>query len=362
MKSSSSYQYLFYYAIMIVMIGGLLTIPLASAAGVDADLHNVEVSALPSYQGRGGPIIVDAAVYVYGGCCYHLYAFEVTANLTVPESIEILEGPSPERYDEIDAPPGGAATIVHFKWKVKGYEEGSFNLSVKIDTKNCGSVENFVVIEIVGDCVISYPDLFPEQPSVDKENIISIFASTASEEMYVEDVKLFYILGEGFSEGIPKNDTLYLNNGEEKKAIMVNMEQDPYVPEQWMCKMKYETKNRINFWFVAKDDIGKNTTSPLYSMEIIDPQEVDSLVNIASIGLILGTVIGFIVIFIVQGFVAKKKDSKFSELKSTKESVKVKGVGKRYNIIHFSLLIISILTIIIALYLGMFGELIELVT
>jgi hypothetical protein len=140
------------------------------------------------------------------------------------------------------------------------------------------------------------------------------------------------------------------------------MEQDPYIPDQWVCKIGFQEKDRINFWFVVKDDIGKNTTSPLYSMDIADPQEVDSIVNMTYIGLLIGTVVGLLLIFTVQGLAARRRDIKFSELKTTEERIEEKGIGKRSSIIVFGLLIISILTIIITIYFGMLAELIELVT
>ncbi|UCG69866.1 MAG: hypothetical protein JSV09_02255 [Thermoplasmata archaeon] len=360
MNMKKLHMYLFYISLIAILSIPLITAPTAVADGADAELHEVEVTASPSSQGRGGIIIVDAAALFYGGCCYHLYANEVTANLTAPEGIEVIQGPTPQKYDEVDAQPGGTATVVHFKWSVRGNVNGRFNLSVVVETKNCGSVENEVVVEIVEGCIISYPDLYPKQLSVDKENILAVMASTSLEGRYVEEVTLFYVFGEEFSDGEPKNDTLYLVEGKKKVGNPIELEQDQFIPEEWMCKLETPSSGKINFWFVAEDDRGENTSSSLYSMDVIDQNRIDTINGVIFWGLIVGSLIGFILIFLIQDIHTKRKESKRNIVKLDTEFEGEEKVNRVREIIVVSVLIISLILIISALIFGFVQEIVEL--
>lgn len=338
----------------------IIASPLVFADGADAELHDVEVTASPSSQGSGGVIIVDAAVYFFGGCCYHLYANDVTATLEVPEGIEIIDGPTPEKYDEVDAKPGGTATAVHFKWSVKGNTIGAYNMSVIIDTENCGSMGNQVNIEIVEGCIISNPIIYPEEPQVGRKNIIFISASTSLEGRYVETVTLFYVMGEKYSEDEPKNDTLYLNDGGQIKGIAIELEQDPYLPEQWMCKFETKNQDKINFWFVAMDDMGENTTSSLFLKGIVDRKAIDSLIGTTFWILFLGIIIGLVLIFMTYNVYIARREGPKNILRLRGE---VEGEGKvntLQNIITIAFLVISLIIIVVAIIFGWFEEIVEL--
>jgi hypothetical protein len=346
--------------VIILFFVAVIASPSVFADGADAELHDVDVTASPSSQGSGGVIIVDAAVYFFGGCCYHLYANDVMATLEVPEGLEIIDGPTPEKYDEVDAQPGGTATVVHFKWSVRGNTIGAYNMTVMIDTKNCGNMENQVNVEIVEGCIISHPIIYPEEPQVGRENMIFVSASTSLEGRYVEKVTLFYVMGEEYSEGEPKNDTLYLNDGGEVKGTAIELEQDPYLPEQWMCKLEIKNQDKINFWFVAMDDMGENTTSSLYPKEIVDREAIDSLVGTTFWILFLVIIIGLVLIFMIYYIYMTRREGPKNILKLRAE---VEGEGKvstLQNIITIAFLVISLVIIILAIIFGWFEEIIEL--
>jgi hypothetical protein len=338
----------------------LISSPSVFADGADAELHDVEVTASPSSQGLGGVVIVDASVHFYGGCCYHLYANDVTANLEVPEGLEIIDGPSPEKYDEVDAQPGGTATVVHFKWSVKGNTIGAYNMSVMINTKNCGGMENQVNIEIVEGCIISYPIMYPEEPQVGRENIIFVTASTSLEGRNVEKVTLFYVMGEDYSEGEPKNDTIYLTDDREVKGSVIVMEKDPYLPDQWGGKLETKNQGKINFWFVAMDDMGGNTTSSLYHKEIVDRKEIDSFVGTTFWILFLGIITGLVLIFLIHNVYMTRRESSKKILKLRSEIERDGDVSTLQNIIIIALLVISLVIIVIAILFGWFEEIVEL--
>lgn len=360
MRFKKFFRYSLFYCVIILLFVALIASPSVFADGADAELHDVEVTASPSSQGSGGVIMVDAAVYFFGGCCYHLYANDVTAILEVPEGLEIIDGPTPEKYDEVDAKPGGTATAVHFKWSVKGNTIGAYNMSVMIDTKNCGSMKNQVNVEIVEGCIISHPIIYPEEPQVGRENIIFISASTSLEGRYVEKVTLFYVIGEEYSEGEPKNDTLYLNDGKEVKGTAIELEQDPYLPEQWMCKLETRNQDKINFWFVAMDDMDENTTSSLFLKEIVDREAIDSLVGTTFWILFLGIIIGLVLIFMTYNVYMTRREGPKNILKLRTEVESEGKVSNLQNIITIAFLVISLVIIILAVIFGWFEEIVEL--
>jgi hypothetical protein len=349
----------------IPLILALLLFPLlslnASAAGADAELHNVDVSASPSSQGVGGEIIVDAAVYIYGGCCYHLFAFEVTANISVPDGIDVISGPTPQEYEEVDAQPGGVATIVHFEWTVIGNAKGLFNLTVTVSSKNCGSVEGSVAIEIVEGCSISPPDIYPEEPNVGRDFIISVTAQHPLEGRSVEAVTLFYITDRDAGGGTAINDTIIMSNGEAIGGVKVEMEQDAFMEEQWTAKINTQKRGTLYYWFVANDNYGDNTTSSLYEIEVVDQGAIDAAVGTLFWGLVMGTIIGCILIFVIQDRYLQKKERQIGVLDETKEKVEDVKDPKRQMVVALSLVVISVVIVIAGFLSGMFGEIIDLV-
>lgn len=344
----------------LILLSILITSPLVIADGGDAELHDVEVTASPSSQGIGGIIIVDAAVHFYGGCCYHLFANEVTANLSAPEGLDIIDGPTPEKYEEVDAQPGGTATVIHFKWSVQANSQGNFNLGVLVNTKNCGSVESEVEVEIVQGCVISYPDVYPKQLRIDKEIIISTTASTSLEGRSVESVSLFYVLGEELAKGAPENDSLFLDSGKEKSGNVIAMEQDPYIPNQWTCRFNITSTGSLNFWFVAEDNTGENTTSSLYTMNIIDQNAIDSVTGTIFWGLIISTVIGFILIFWIRESMTHKREKKTSVLNLDIGDGGEEKRGSVRDIVIIGILILLLVILALSLVTGLITDIVNL--
>ncbi len=348
---------------MLFVVSSILFISLFTpgvhAAGADAELHNVEVSLSPSSQGLGGLIIVDAAAFFYGGCCYHLFANEVTANLTVPEGIEILEGPSPEIYAEVDAQPGGTATVVHFKWTVKGISTGDFNITANVMTKNCGSEKNTALAEIVQGCSISSPVMYPKQPSVNKKNIFQITASIALEGRDVKEVSLFYLMDEKLGEGEAQNDTLVWE-GSEKKGVQVALSQDPMDDRLWTCKLDLKSEGTLLFWFVAQDNMGENTTSSVFVEDVVDPERDNFVSGMVFWSAIIIAIIGILLIFLFQHMFIKRREARKGIIKHLQRGEeRLKGeLAKRFAL--YALLFLSLIVIIFAFLYGVFTDIIEL--
>jgi hypothetical protein len=350
-----------YCSIIIILLFLPLLASNTAAAGADAELHNVDVTASPWSQGVGGEIIVDAAVYIFGGCCYHLYAFEVTANIFVPEGVNVVSGPTPKEYEEVDAQPGGVATIVHFKWTVTGNTQGLFNLAVTVSSKNCGSVESSVAIVIVAGCSISPPEIYPEEPSVDRDTIISVTAQHPLEGRNVESVTLFHISDGDVGEGTATNNTIIMPDGREISGTAVDMEQDTFKGDQWTGKIESNNRGKLYYWFVANDNLGDNTTSSIYEMEVIDQGAIDIAVGGLFWGLVVGTIIGCLVILVIQDKYLKKKESEIGVLNEAREIVKESRGSKRQVALTLSLLVISVVIVIAGFISGMFSEIVDLV-
>jgi hypothetical protein len=346
-----------YIIITLGLMASITLCPLAMGDGADAELNQVEVSASPSSQGVGGIILLDAAVSFYGGCCYHLYANDVTAILSAPDGIDILSGPTPKRYDEVDAQPGGTATVVHFKWSVRGTQTGYYNLSVLVGTDNCGSLESTVTVDVVEGCIITSPIWYPSQPVPNRDNMIQVEASTSLEGRYVEEVTLFYIMGEIHNSGEPVNDTLYVGD-QSKHAMAIPMERDPFISEEWTCKLRPESAGHLNLWFVARDDTGENTTSSLFVREVQDQEAIDAITSTVFWMLILACIVGFIVIYLVQGFYDEKQVGKRNIL--CHQDIRVETGGNVRKMVILGLLVLSIILIVFAVIFGMLAEIAEL--
>ncbi|UCF09064.1 MAG: hypothetical protein JSW28_05105 [Thermoplasmata archaeon] len=364
MKNHHYRAYISYFAFVTVLCLGITSLPAASADGADAELHEIDVSASPSVQGIGGEIIVDAAVYFFGGCCYHLYAFDVTANLSAPEEVTVITGPAPELYEEVDAQPGGVPTIVHFEWRVLCESKGIFNLTVDVYTENCGSMAEVITIEIVEGCSISSPEIYPEKPLVGRENIILISATNSLEGRFVEGVTLFYTENEAAVDGNPENDTIRLADGGEIKGRALTMEQDEFTSEQWTARLRTQNSGTLHFWIVAEDNLGENSTSSLFSMEVVDQEAVDAMIAGLYIGLILGTVIGSLLMVLIQNIFIKKGRRAAGVLATAKEG-ELEGDKKKGDIqviIGIVLIISAVCIVLLGAVFGMFGDIVDLVT
>jgi len=350
-----------YYSIIITIFLIPFMAPNAAAAGADAELHNVDITASPSSQGVGGEIMVDAAVYIFGGCCYHLYAFEVTANISAPEGISVLTGPAPEEYGEVDAQPGGVATIVHFEWTVVGNVKGLFNLTVAVSTKNCGSVEGSVAIEIVEGCSISPPEIYPEEPNVDRDTIISVTALHPLEGRTVESVMVFYVSEENVGDGTPQNGTLIMPDGRKIMGVAVDMERDAFLNDVWTGKIDTRYRATLYYWFVASDSNGDNTTSSLYEMEVIDQGALNAAVGGLFWGMVIAIIIGCLLIFVIQEKLLQKKEQGIGIIDETEEEVGDTKGGKWQVAAALALLVISAIIVVAGFVFGMFSEIVDLV-
>ena len=295
-------------------------VPFTSAAGLDAEFNSIDLNVTPRIQGRGGEIIVSATANFFGGCCYHLYAYDIAADLEVPENINITS-PLPNIKDEIDAKPGGVATTTRFQWRVMGFIPADYVLNVTVSTRNCGSISESINIKITEGASVSNPDIYPQQPSVKEAISISVEAKTGQENVDVEDITLYTIISKNeydLEDLSAKQDTIFI-----KQTSNRNNEQDPIVTlgikgkaismesadftDKWRTTFSgFEKEGEVYFWFVVESTDGKNSTSGIYTLTIVDLEQRGLILNTVAWATILGTIIGIILIFTLWPIVLKK--------------------------------------------------------
>ena len=108
---SKSYLSSIVFSIFFLTIVIIPLIPTASAGGQDATFDSVSLKAVPPVQGVGGEVHIEAKVKFFGGCCYHLYAHDVKAELiNLPKNISIVST-LPSTVGKVDAQSGGSPTF-----------------------------------------------------------------------------------------------------------------------------------------------------------------------------------------------------------------------------------------------------------
>lgn len=255
----------------------------ASAAGGDAaKLDKVEVSAYPPQQGIGGEIEISATTHIYGGCCYHLYTYDAVATLEAPEEVQIISGPSPEVISEIDGPPGGIPQKDTFKWTIKSDVEGDFNLKIRVDTSNSGSVESEIRIKVTKGARISTPNLFPVIPEVGMDTHMEFEVVPTLPGVTLDQVDLYYAVFEKEQDVFEANGTqLVLENGDRIDGTKVDVEQDSFNPDLYKVKLsKEDEEGYLYYWITAIDSKGEQSTSAAYHAEILDPEGADNTKNV----------------------------------------------------------------------------------
>jgi hypothetical protein len=285
-----------------VVIGCLvLSAQPVAAGGEDATMGDVELTPVPDTQGEGGPITLELEIPFYGGCCYPLYAYEITGSLDLPQNIEIISGPEPQKYSEVQAKAGGEPEWVNIRWIVTSMVAGEYTIGATASTKNCGSASSFATITVTKGCVISIPEVYPKQPSTERETYINIEAMSPIEGIVIDDVTLYYVTSENELKSLEsEEDTLYFGNNDNKKGEPISMsraEDDSYL---WSSKIpKQGSSSYVYYWVVAEDNNQNKTTSSVYILNIEDLAFADMVLTITIWLPIILTIISILVIILI---------------------------------------------------------------
>ena len=187
---------------MLIFITMCVMIPTVSAGGDDAEFNSIEPVATPRVQGMGGEITIRVKANFFGGCCYHLYAHDVSAELVLPDGVELISTPL-GTIDMVDSQPGGQPTSVSFSWKVSSSVPGSYDMDVTVRTSNCGSQSDVVTITITEGASVSNPDIYPEEPSINEDISINVEVKSGRGEILIEQTELYIFTSLALEKFIP---------------------------------------------------------------------------------------------------------------------------------------------------------------
>lgn len=305
-----------------------------SAGGEDALLGDVELTPVPASQGEGGPIMVEANIPFYSGCCYPLYAYDVTATLNVPSNVQIVSGPEPAKYSKIEATAGGEPSWVKITWIVKSMVAGEYTIGVSVNTQNCGSSEGFAILTVTEGCVISIPEVYPEQPSTGRDLYINVEAMSPIHGVYIEEATLYYVTkGSELTNVKAKYENLDLGKSKTQEGVPILMEPIPDKENFFSVKVpKQNSFSYLHYWIVATDNHGNKTTSPVYILKVEDMAYSNFILGLAiwsPIILLLFTII--IIVLLVRH--SNKVDSSAKGLLILGTSrLSQKGLKTKFNI------------------------------
>ncbi len=393
------------YLLFLVFL--VLAIPTVSAGGQDATFDSVHIKAVPPIQGIGGEVHVEAEADFYGGCCYHLYARDVKAELKVPENIHILSQP-PKIIPEVDAVPGGKATSVRFHWVLAGDQPGLYDLEVVIGTSNCGTESAICQVSIVKGVSISSPNLHPSVPSVKEaitflvdvrsgNELVSIDRTSlfiwrtnkdySEEQLKAEKDKLFEQVNSGTetdeninntNNAMASNETASTENNVQYKLLSHGAE---YImtpvqfTDTWRLRLnEFKNEEKIYYWFNVETSDGENITSYVYRKNIDDLekkyQQVDFIIwstfFIITIGVIIILGISWSIFGRVIRNIGKSSIFVLGSSTYTKPSegtrTNISSISLSLERVRFLLFIlcffIAIILITLSIYLGLIDDLI----
>jgi hypothetical protein len=254
-----------------------------AAGGEDANMGDADLTATPDTQGQGGHITIEAAIPFYGGCCYALYGYDVTAVLDVPKDVQIVSGPDPQIISKVEAKAGGVPSYARFKWIVKSMSAGTYEIGVNVDSQNCGSTSGSTSITVTEGCVLSIPEVYPEQSSTKKKTFVNVQASSPIEGVEIDSVTLYYVTSQNkLSSPKPKDDIIFYGGDGSKKGTPISMELAEDDSGQWETSIPKQNEDTyLHYWVVATDNSGNATTSPAYVLDIEDMEYADFILTLA---------------------------------------------------------------------------------
>ncbi len=366
-------------------------IPTASAGGQDATFDSIAVKAIPPVQGVGGEVRIEATAKFYGGCCYILYAHDVKPELSAPQNISIVSS-LPKTIGQVDAVAGGSPTTEKFKWTIVSNSPGTYNITIKIGTSNCGSFTKNVQVMIIQAASISNPTIFPSKPSVSEKITFSADALSGStyvdvekttlyiwgstkdysmERLRAEKDKLFEIKGDFELNETVNNQsdiaTKYLGLGKIHQMSLVQF------TNTWRVQVDdIKKEENIYYWFTVETSDGKTITSFVYKQTIEDLEKKYQMLNYMVWGTFIVIAFGITLILGISWAYLNRPAKKLG-----KTSIFVLGSSysskpsdaKRANVTTFSLerfrtllfwslIIILIISLIISIQQGLFQDLI----
>ncbi|MCK5559446.1 MAG: hypothetical protein KAJ51_02590 [Thermoplasmata archaeon] len=352
----------------IVLMTVCLILPIlipTAIAGEDAQLdEELNVSASPSQQGTGGLMTITITATFYGGCCYPLYANDVVPEIILPPEVELVSAITPAKLNKFEAIAGGGAAPTSFTFVVKSFTPGEYKIETKVLTSNAGNAEGSVTITVTKGCVITTPILFPQEPATGRSTLITISAYSPIEGVNIENAMLYYLESSNSYKGAkPENGTLYWEGGS-KDGNSVAFKLMEFEENQWQSELpKYQEASTVLYWIVAEDNFSNKTTSPLYTIELQDFNEIHFTHNLIIWMAIIGSLLGIIIIATLWGYAhkvpiihSKSKGILFSGSKAldikpsgTSDNSYTNKIERTRNFALLAVFIVALILIVIAI-------------
>ena len=140
-----------------------------------------------------GSLNLTATVGLIGGCCFPLTSHNITAALTAPAGITILEGPQPANYAALEAPVSGTAQVsAVFRWKIQPKDaRAEYPLKITVTSSDSATVEATHILGLSETCRVSGPQL-PAIFPPGHELPVAVDVTCVDEARYVKSVRFCY--------------------------------------------------------------------------------------------------------------------------------------------------------------------------
>jgi hypothetical protein len=306
--------------LLLVIIGA--TVPFtqdADASGAQAaTFDRVEMEVDPFIQGYGGEMVVTVTAYFYGGCCYSLFANDITPDLDVPEGLSIKEGPTPETRNSLTAVAGGEPTVTKFRWTLSCDEEGSYDLASTVDTSDCGSRGSGYTVHVIKGATITRPEMYPEVPTSDKDISLKFVSSYPVGDTKIESASIIYWTTEkdyDLKEMSVVGDSLVHQNEniEPSGTGEVGSKELELVEGGFQADIPKVSDPYLFYIIEVTDEKGEVTRSSIYRLEVEDVGEVEKWNMISALFLIVSMLVLIGLLYVGQNILTKRMEGVESE-------------------------------------------------
>lgn len=298
--------------LLILVISSTMVPPTVSGSGSQAaTFDRIVVEASPSVQGYGGIMEVTVTAYFYGGCCYSLFANDIIPQLEVPGGFNVISGPSPEKKGSLTAVAGGDPTTVVFRWSLECMKKGSFQLNVTITTEDCGDRSGSIEVHVIKGATISKPDMFPEDPTTDKDIILDFTSEYPVGNIRIESARVHYLFNDNDLEtsDLDLNDGTVQLNGEnigETSTIDCEMIGEG----QFRGTIPSMDRSHLYYWIEVLDEAENSTVSSAYHVEVENIGEVEFFNTLSFIFLLVSFSVFLVVIYTLHSIHQRRTDHK----------------------------------------------------
>jgi hypothetical protein len=244
--------------------------------------------------------------------------------LDVPEGLTIKSGPTPEERGSLTAVAGGEPTVVNFEFMLSCDEEGSYDLSVNVDTSDCGSRDTSYQVHVIKGATITKPDMYPEKPTSDKDISLKFHSSYPVGNKEIETASIIcWTSGSDLDPRDLTTEGLVLLS--EDRAVEVNKQTviacdpDEIIEGGFHAKIPKVSDPYVYYLIEVVDEDDEVTRSSIYKMEVEDVGSVEKW-NMISVIFLVGTMLLLISVLYVGQSILKKRmegvesDDRFSVL------------------------------------------------